>query len=276
MQSFYVELLHGLGGRRAGDRLAQLREPTGRDQALLTDMGAAAPAHCVHALISHLLLRVGDGEPAPDQELRLTAGDRERILLAICARLLGAEADLVVSCPGCRELVELAVCFRDLIALRPSASADRHSLKARDGDWSAELLPPTGAALERALAQGPGAERRLLEDCLISLRDAQGRNVPATTLPPECEAELAEKLLALDPLAECRIALECPHCSVSFDTLLDGFALLKSALGGAEALYGDVYRMARAYHWSEADILALPLAKRARYLAIAAAAEAGQ
>lgn len=125
------------------------------------------------------------------------------------------------------------------------------------------------------MAAGPRAARRLLEACLTALFDAQGRSVSRDALPEECESELAEKLLALDPLAECRIAVACPHCADSFDTLLDGFSLLSDAIGGAAALYGDVYRMARAYHWSEADILALPLAKRAQYLAIAAAAEPG-
>lgn len=274
MHSFHVELLHGLGGREATDRLAELREPTGEDQALLAEMDIASPARCVSALIANLVLRLGNAEPTPDQLEKLTIGDRERLLLAACSHILGAEADLVVSCPGCRALVEAPIRFRDLISVRPAPSASRCSLAAEDGEWSAELTPPTGADLERAMKAGPDAARRLLESCVKALFDVRGHAVSRDALPQECEAELAERLLALDPLAECRIAVDCPHCALRFDTLLDGFALLKNAFGSAHALYGDVYRMARAYHWSEADILALPLAKRAQYIAIAMAAEA--
>jgi hypothetical protein len=267
MQSFYVELLHGLDARR----LVELREPTGHDQALFTDMGATPPVSCVSALIERLVLRIGGDVPMPDELARLTVGDRERLLLALCSRLLGAETDLVVTCPSCESVVEVPVRFRDLVSAQPDSSDRRCVL----GTWTAEVTPPTGADLERTLGLEQKSARRLLEACLTALFDAQGRAVAREDLPEDCEAELAEKLLALDPLAECRIAVQCPHCAQSFETLLDGYALLKGAFGSSTALYGDVYRMARAYHWSEADILALPLAKRAQYLAIAAAGEAG-
>lgn len=273
MHSFHVELLHGLGETESTHRLAELREPTGHDQAVLAEMSAASPARCANALIASLVLRLGDSSPTTEQLFELTAGDRERLLLAVSSRLLGAEADLVASCPACKSLVEVAIRFRDLLSARP-ASSDRHcSLATKDGAWTAEIVPPTGVDLERAMAAGPDGGRRLLEECLTALVDPQGHDVSREALPRECEGALAERLLALDPLAECLITVECPHCAAAFDTLLDGFSLVKSALG-ADQLYGDVYRMARAYHWSEADILALPLARRARYLAIAAAAEA--
>lgn len=275
MHSFHVELLHGLGGTESAHRLAELREPTGRDQAVLAEMSAASPARGATALIASLVLRLGDSSPTTEQLLELTAGDRERLLLAVSSRLLGAEADLVASCPACKSLVEVAIRFRDLLSARPVSSERRCSLATETGAWTAEIVPPRGVDLERAMAAGPDGGRRLLEECLTALFDPEGRDVSRQALPQECESELAERLLALDPLAECRVVVACPHCAGTFDTLLDGFALVKNALGGADQLYGDVYRMARAYHWSEADILALPLARRARYLAIAAAAEAG-
>lgn len=271
MQSFYVELLHGLDARR----LVELREPTGNDQALFADMAATPPARCVSALIDSLVLRIGEDVPMPDELARLTVGDRERLLLALCSRLLGAETDLVVVCPSCKSIVEVPIRFRDLVSAQPDTSDRRCVLATRDGSWAAEVAPPTGEDLERTLGLGEKSARALLEACLTALFDAQGQAVARETLPEDCEAELAEKLLSLDPLAECRIAVECPHCAASFETLLDGYALLKGAVGSSSALYGDVYRMARAYHWSEADILALPLAKRAQYLAIAATGEVG-
>lgn len=275
MQSFEVELLHGLSDAGGVHRRAELREPTGRDQALMMELAGAPPAKCISALIASLTHRIGDHtKPSHDQLLQLAAGDRERLVLAVCARLLGPEADLVVPCPACRDLCEVPVHFAAIIALRPPTSDDRCSLAASDGNWIAWICPPTGHDLEAASRGGAGAERQLLENCLRELHDPAGRKMARQSLPQECEAQLAEALSALDPLAECRIGIDCPHCAARFDTLLDGFTLLRTAIGDANSLYGDIYRMAHAYHWSEADILALPLKRRRHYLAIAAAQEA--
>jgi hypothetical protein len=274
MQSFEVELLHGLCDAGGVHRRAELREPTGRDQALMTELAGAPPAKCISALIASLTQRIGNcAKPSRDQLVQLTAGDRERLVLAVCARLLGHEADLIVPCPACRDLCEVPVHFADIIALRPSTSDDHCSLQASGESWTARLSPPTGHDLEAVSRGGAGAERQLLESCLRELYDPTGEKVAKEGLPPECETELGEALFALDPLAECRIGIDCPHCAARFDTLLDGFTLLRTAIGDVNSLYGDIYRMARTYHWSEADILALPLRRRRHYLAIAAAQE---
>ncbi len=83
-QSFKVELFHGLLETGQRHTLAELRDPTGHDEAMLAELGQdATPAERVSALIAALTLRIGDCErPSMDQILQLTAGDRERILLA--------------------------------------------------------------------------------------------------------------------------------------------------------------------------------------------------
>jgi hypothetical protein len=275
-QSFKVELLHGPleAGRR--HTLAELRDPTGHDEATLAELGqSATPAECVSAVVAALTLRIGDCEqPSMDRILQLTAGDRERLLLAISARLLGPELDLVTPCPSCRDLAEVPVRFGDLIASRPASAPDRIELQTGDGQWTARCRPPAGADLERAVHGGPDAARMLIVGCLIELIDPAGNRVAAGALPAECEARVASALADLDPAAECRVEIECPSCAEKIEALIDGFTILRTGLGGAQQLYDDVYRMARAYHWSEAEILSLPLKRRRHYLAIAEGAEA--
>lgn len=275
-QSFKVELFHGLlqAGRR--HTLAELRDPTGHDEAILTELGPdATPAERVSALIAALTLRIGDSEqPSMDQILQLTAGDRERLLLAMSARLLGPELDLVTACPSCRNLAEVPVRFEDVIASRPAPTPDRVALAAGDGRWMARCRPPTGADLERAVHGGPDAARKLIVDCLLELIGPAGNRVAAGALPAECETRVANVLANLDPAAECRMEIECPSCAEKIEVLIDGFTILRTGLGGAQQLYDEVFRMARAYHWSEAEILSLPLKRRRHYLAIAEGAEA--
>ncbi|MBL8895296.1 MAG: hypothetical protein JNJ53_11880 [Rhizobiales bacterium] len=276
-QSFKVELLYGL--LAAGNRhtLAELRDATGHDEAMLADLGRhATPAERASATLAALTLRIGGIEsPAMEQILELTAGDRERLLLALCARLLGPEIDLVATCPSCGEVAELSVRFADIMAAHSATtvSADPHvDLDAGGETWVTRLRPPTGANLEQAARSGPQAAHQLIISCVVELTDPCGKRVAPSALPAACESQLADALLALDPAAETRIGAECPSCGQPIDALLDGYVLLQNGFGGSQTVYDDVFRMARAYHWSEAEILSLPPRRRRHYLAIAAEA----
>lgn len=278
-QSFKVELLHGLieAGRR--HTLAELRDPTGHDEAALAELGRdATPAESVSTLIAALTLRIGDIEsPAVDRIRELTAGDRERLIIALCARLMGPEIDLVATCPSCSALAEMPVRFADVVTSHPVSDGiaeSRIDLEAGGAHWVARLRPPAGADLERAARGGPDAARDLIVGCIEELTDPSGNRVARSELPTKCESSVADALLALDPAAEARIEVECPFCAKPIDALLDGFAVLQGGLGGAQRFYDEVFRMARAYHWSQSEILSLPLKRRRHYLAIAEGAEA--
>jgi hypothetical protein len=276
-QSCQVTLLHGLAEADRRDILAELREPTGHDEAMLGELrGHATPAEQVTALLAALTQRIGSIErPAPDRIRELTAGDRERLLLALCARLLGPETDLVATCRACAALAEVTVRFADLadLAAVGNIADPRVALMADGGPWTARLRPPNGFDLERAARGAPDAARELMLSCIEELGDPSGRSVAPGVLPAACEGQLADALLALDPAAESRVGIDCPSCAEPIDALLDGFAILHSGLGGANRVFDEVFRMARSYHWSEAEILALPLHRRRRYIAIAEAAE---
>jgi hypothetical protein len=267
-----VTLLHGLpeAGRR--QTAAQLRDPTGYDEVILADMREhATPAEQITVLLAALTMRVGAVErPAPDRIRELTAGDRGRLLLALCARLLGSETDLVAACPACGALAEVTVRFAALSSAEGIADAPV-ALTANGERWTARLRPPNGFDLERAARGGPGAARQMMLACIENLRDPSGQSVAADRLPRACEAALADALLALDRAAEARFIIECPSCGAPVDALLDEYAVLQSGFGNADRLHADVFRMAQSYGWSEADILALPLQRRRRYIAVAEA-----
>jgi len=278
-QPFTVELQHGLleGGRR--HTLAELRDLTGHDEAMLAELRRdATPAECVSGLIAALTLRIGEIEcPLVDRIRELTAGDRERLVLALCARLLGPEADLIAMCQSCGAVAEIPVCFADVAGacMQPGTTAEsRIELVAGDAHWVARLRPPVGADLERAARDGPQAARDLMVSCIQELTDPSGHRVAQSELPTACESVIADALLALDPAAEALIEADCPSCAKPIDALLDGYAILQCGLGGANRIYDDVFRIARAFHWSEHEILSLPFRRRRHYLAIAKASEA--
>lgn len=274
-QLIAVDLKVGLVADGAVHRRAVLREPTGRDEALLAELGqSATPAELIQAVLARLVVRIGDRTPPTAEEiLHLTIGDRERLLLSLAAALLGRHVDLVTRCHGCRETLEVPVDLAELVTSAPGDDLAAARITSDAGIWTARLRPPTGTDLAAALAAAPDASSRaLICACIVTIEGPDGSAATADDLPQDCEKAVAAALAELDPLADCTVTMACPGCSADITASIDGLTLLRTALGGDD-LYAHVYRMARAYHWSEADILSLPVSRRRRYLAIAAAAE---
>lgn len=81
--------------------------------------------------------------------------------------------------------------------------------------------------------------------------------------------QVEDALDTLDPQADLVLALHCVACGHAGEAQLDAGALLWEEIEvRARVLLGEVHRLASAYGWSEAQILALSPARRASYLAM--------
>lgn len=271
-QSFSVELQNGLLSGGKVQVQADLREPNGQDEALFNELENMSTGTRVTAFLAELVLRIGYCErPTKKQIAQLSVGDRERLMFAIAARLLGNRFDLVTSCQPCSTVVEVAVRLDQLIALRPEISTLWFKLPSQTGLWSVLCKPLTAEDVENATPHAQAARRSLLLTGVVELKNPEGRKVGSHLLPAECETALETIFAEIDPAAECLAAITCPSCGAETQSLIDGFTTLRSAFGNQQQLYHDIFRMARSYHWSEADILALPLQRRRYYLALAEA-----
>ena len=86
-------------------------------------------------------------------------------------------------------------------------------------------------------------------------------------LPPEVVRALSEAMAARDPQAEVRLRLVCPACGSDRIALLDVVTFLWTGIRTrAERLMREVSDLARAYGWSETDILSMSPARRRFYL----------
>lgn len=269
-----VHLLHGLEAGAARHREAVLRGLTGYDEALIADSApSASPAAIASALIAAAVKRIGGIEPiTPELAGRLTVGDRERLILAMCIMAVGNEVELVARCPSktCGAMTEASLRLSEFLRTRPRTAPEFCNelvIAGPGGRWKFVVRPPTGADQEKACLGGLDAARVLMRDCVLELTDPAGCAVEARNMPSEIGPALSDALSALDPTAESMTSIFCPSCGTEMNAMLDGLSLLRSSLLGSP--YGEVYSMARAYHWSEADILAMPLVRRRQYLAIA-------
>ena len=119
------------------------------------------------------------------------------------------------------------------------------------------------------------AVQRLLARCAIDGGPSHrpvavdSQKWPKTEISPALLEELETRMEQLDPAANIRLAMRCSDCGHTWDALLDVAACFWSELSArARHLLEAVHRLAGAYGWREADILALSPARRAAYLSM--------
>jgi hypothetical protein len=191
----------------------------------------------------------------------LSVGARDARLMAVRTQTFGARVELVSRCPNCATKVEFAVAATDvgLDSEPPPSGGSAQRLAGRDY----RLRPVCAgdlAAIE-ALDDVEAARRALLARCVEALEGT------ADAPPAEVEETLEAALEALDPQAEVLLDLACPACRARWSEVFDAAHVLAADIqAAARRLTSEVAALARVYHWSERDILAMPAARRRFYL----------
>jgi hypothetical protein len=241
-----------------------MRVPSAADLVDLRGSGAA-----LHAVDRALLALDADGDQR-DALARLPLGVRDARLLAVRRALLGDRIDAEADCPACGERLELALGCGALIA---ASSPPPDAWEIECGEWRVTVRPldSVDAAAAAASADATAAAEVLLRRCVVDARRGDAA-CDALALPPDVRDAVAQSLADRDPGAECLLDLDCPACGHAWQSVLDvaDFVWRELAARG-DRLLGEVHVLARAYGWREADILALPPARRAAYLALVSA-----
>ena len=91
--------------------------------------------------------------------------------------------------------------------------------------------------------------------------------VDADALPAPVVASLSHAMAMHDPGGDLQIQLNCPRCAHQWQALFDIVPYLWSALEDwAQRTLADVHLLARAYSWSEREILGLSATRRQHYV----------
>jgi hypothetical protein len=196
---------------------------------------------------------------------QLTIGQRDARLFALRAALFGREMACFARCPACADAVEFTLATD---ALASAGSLDQGNPPRPWAGSRYEVLFRLPDSLDLLAARDDPADAhdRLLQSCILEARH-DGQLVPASSLPPEVVEALGEAMAECDPQADIRINLSCPACAHGWTLVFDIEAFLWAEINThARRLLNEVHRLARAYGWREADILALSPGRRQFYL----------
>jgi hypothetical protein len=217
---------------------------------------ATSTPDAVTRVLTAALSQLGERGVNASRVDNLCVGDRQHLMRALRSHIDRDRDWLSATCGHCGARFDLHVDVATLPVTPAGAGFPFVSVRARGRDWRARV--PNGAD-QNWLAQQPADDlpQRLATRLLLDEDDAA----------PDLDAEIVEQLdAALDAVAPAvvlQLAATCPECEGSNSVALDPYGAL--AWSGDELLR-DVHRIAAHYHWSEADILRLPLARRRAYL----------
>jgi hypothetical protein len=256
-----LELPYGLW--RGDVRLAglQLRPIAGTDELAVAEALAdgASAAAAGNLLIGRCAGNPDSGLALGPEAAALSVGDREVVLRALHVISFGALVAAQAQCGACRTIIEYDLDLAQPPDLPPEPGPWHQIPAPAPGDAPVACRLLTGADLEIAAACDPRSAGPAL------VRAAIGN----AALPPDMVAAALDRL---DPNAETGIDLACPVCGAESRIWVDSFALIRRALAAAGGIFAQIHRLASAYGWAEADILALPRRRRLHYCDLLAAA----
>lgn len=209
-------------------------------------------------------------DASPDALARLSIGRRDALLFAVRARSFGPGLRGVAECPACGQRVEFAFDLGQTgladDGLRAPEPPEELSL---DGCRVAYRLPNSLDLAAAARCADEGAAREeLFRLCVLRAR-LEEADVAVADLPEEVRAALSSRMAERDPAAEIELDLSCPSCGRSWQALFDIASFLWIEINAqAGRLLREVDVLARAYGWSQSDILSLSATRRQFYISL--------
>jgi hypothetical protein len=196
---------------------------------------------------------------------RMTLGERDARLLDIREALFGRRLNGCSVCPACGARVEMDLKTSDVRVV--PAPTTRVS-EIENGEWRVQFRVPTAGDLCVAAETGEVDRIRqsILERCVLRVERA-GEAADFRGLPAETLNTVVGRMAECDPQADVHFQLRCLECSNTWSEGFDITSYLWTELEAwSQRTLHDIHRLALAYGWREADVLAVSSQRRACYL----------
>jgi hypothetical protein len=199
-------------------------------------------------------------------------GVRDARIVELQRTLGGSDLEVVTTCLACGEDLEFVV---ELATLLATADAARPPEPVHVDGWEVTWRPLSTTDLRAASRVGDAAtaDAVLVDRCILRAAPSSSTGpTPADDAAPsdDVRAAVVAAMAASDPLAEVLVDLVCPGCdgAVVADVVVADLVWAEVA-SRATRLLEEVAALARAYGWTEPEVLALSDRRREAYLRLA-------
>jgi hypothetical protein len=252
-----------------------LRPPGGAEDLLLLEAARTPAGDATLAVaLARRLARTVEDEPL--DWMALPVPDLDTLMLRLRQLLIGDRIRADVSCiaAGCGRRIDIAFGIEDFLAHHAPQPDElrEHGCEveaAGEPGWFRLVSPETltqpvsfrlpTVADQLAVLGQPNALDTLARRCM--------RPAP---LPAQVRQQVEAAMEALAPSLSSDLQGVCPECGAEVSVEFDArWFCLRELRDRAVFIYQEVDLLARRYHWSERDILALPHTRRAAYAELA-------
>lgn len=218
-----------------------------------------------YSLLSKSLLLLATACPPADYNLvaQWSIGTRDGLLIQIREQVFGLRLINNAVCPNCSETVEWEMKTRDLLLQSPQEWVEMPI-------FSLEISPLLiRYRLPNSVDFMSGVDRQsfqLVRDCIVSV-EKKGKPIAVESLSEELLQKLEAQMEKDDPNANLVFNLSCLSCQHQWKAVFDIISYLWKELGEwARQILQEVFILARAMGWSEAEILDMSTKRRQFYL----------
>ena len=210
----------------------------------------------------HLLYKVYDA-PNIQAITQLNIGERDARLLELRTILFGQRLINKAKCPKCTESVEWEMDTSDIQLQKPQLSAEPKIFNLQTATYSLRFRLPNSQDM---LNKNALTSRQILLNCILDVKNEE-KDCPKEEITEGSLETLAQQMEKEDPQANITMALNCPACHHNWTAVFDILTYLWAEIDNwAKHLVQEIYILARAFGWSERDILNMSVRRRQMYI----------
>lgn len=215
-----------------------------------------------------IMLAACEPDRQPTELCEWSVGERDRRLLQLRQQLFGNQASMTTQCEGCKQPIEFSLALDDLILDQPATTG---TLSAELDEWRTTFRVPSAGDMI-AIQTVPAAARRkdLMKRCILAIEQQAEKVVEIEDLPPALVERVIAAMARADQQAEIDIGLTCDECGNRWSDRFDiGSFLWRELNDWAQKLLLQVHCLAKAYGWTQEEVLKLSRWRRQVYLGMA-------
>ena len=206
-----------------------------------------------------LLLSIAHSVTNTNEVLNWSIGYRDTQLFLLRVQFFGDVFINQVNCPSCNEKLEWEMTLRDFpLPIDPVPDLSIHTFEYNE--YRIKFRMPSTLDVIKA------DSKEIFHTCIKTV-EREGDAVDLSELSNECIEALGEEMERLEPIANLSFSLNCPACSHQWNSHFDIISYFWVEIDNwAQHLLKEIVALAKAFGWTEDQILRLSSHRRQLYL----------